>query len=273
MSASKPESSNETRSQILSTLLKNHEVTSEGDLEKEIELWQARLVLAIGELLEREEEELRQNLNFLDDRELEMFQKLQGDGDNEGDDLIAKIQQVRDQLESRRPREVRLQFKAWLKLMSFHVLPETLLWCATSTDGADEVFNELEKRTSHAAVPILKLALPGIIPVGPVHLVNQVEAFRLAAEDIYQVIARDLTDICSAEYIFPTAADALLPGNGDYVAKWNNLVEEHFPASSHNTGAVTFYLLPEHRVAELLSLKTEDQEPLTNGLLAVLQGS
>jgi hypothetical protein len=272
LSRLKSEKKSEARSQIVSTLLKNHDVPAEEISDKEIEQWQARLVLTIAEILEREEEELRQDLFFLDDKELALFQELQGEvnGDEEG--MIAELKKIRSNLQSPRPGEIKTRFQAWLKLMGSSPFPTADLWIASSQDGGDEIFNRYEKMASGVATPILKLALPGRIEVSPIHAVDQIEQFHRLAAEVHGAIIQDLAELRDKEIVIPAPVESLLPGQNDYVEHWNNLVDEHFPALSHSSAFLTFYILPDCSITKLLGLTNDknDDHHARNGLMAIL---
>ncbi len=274
LSASKRETGGEMRSEIISSLLKNHELQGDVVGYREMVLWQSRLVLAIAEILDREERVLLQELQYLDDKEITMFQELQGDSDEDGEQLFNELEQIRSKLQIPRPREIRTRFGAWLKLMDCKSFAEPDLWLATSPDAGDEIFTRYEKEGKKTAIPILKLTLPGKIEVGPVHLVNQVKQFHEAAVKVHDDIVSDFAEICQTSVTSPAPAASLLPGKGDYVEQWDRLVAEHFPASSHGTSSVTFYLLPECSIARLLALAADAESAVEkkHGLLAVLHG-
>jgi hypothetical protein len=259
---------NEFRSQIIASLLTEADRSQEAAA-RQAELWKARLVLAIGEILDQEEEELLQSLSLLDASELQMLQDLQGDDSKDSDELLKGLQQIRANLEKPRTRDVRLRFQAWQRLMRCQPAPDVELWLASSRDNADEIFNLLEKK-DQAPLPILRLTIPREIGVSPVHLINQVLDFQAEAAPLQRSVTEDLHEICQAELSRPLPAELLLPGSGNYIDVWDALVEKHFPKSSHGSAFLTFYLLPATSIAELLSLET-NSEPQENGLLAVLQ--
>jgi len=272
LSRLKSEKKDESRSQIVSTLLKNHDVRTDKISGREIELWQARLVLAIAEILEREEDELRQDLFFLDDKELALFRELQGEANPDEESMVAELEKIRANLQSPRPGEIKTRFQAWLKLMGSAPFPSVDLWIASSQDGGDEIFNRYEKMDRGVATPILRLALPGRIEVSPTHMINQIEQFHKAAAEVHASIIQDLEELRHKEISIPTPVESLLPGQNDYVEQWDNLVDEHFPALSHSTAFLTFYLLPGCSITGLLGMTRGkgDDDHARNGLVAII---
>ena len=156
MSQPPSQKSGEKRHEIVSSLLSGSALSSDSD-KGEVDLWQARLVLAIAEMLDREEEELQQHLQILDARELDMLRKLQGESDDE-EDPFNQLEEIRTQMLKARSGEMKKRFRAWLQLMKRKPLPEHSLWLATSQDSADQIFNEYEKKTGTIAIPVFKTA-------------------------------------------------------------------------------------------------------------------
>jgi hypothetical protein len=261
----------ESKNEIISSLLSSHSLaTSSSD--EEIELWQARLVLAIAEILERDEHELQQNLNMLDSQELEMFRSLQGD-DRDEDHPFAELQRIKARLETRRPQAEKNRFKAWLQLMKRFQWQEDLFWLATSQDSADQIFNLFEKKTGGMAIPVLSLPLPAHINISTAYLVKQIKDFQQDTRHIHLEIKNGLENLARIVDYDPGSDEMLLPGTTDWVEKWNMILEDHFPASNHGRSAVTIYILPDHPIADLLSLNLlkPDGAGFKHGLLGVLK--
>ncbi len=271
MSAPASAKRGESKHEIISSLLGSNSLAISSSAE-EIELWQARLVLAIAEILERDEDELRHNLNMLDSQEMEMFRSIQGD-DRDEDDPFAELEQIKARLETRRPQAEKNRFKAWLKLMNRFQYSGNLFWLASSQDSADQIINIFEKRTSGIAIPVLSLPLPAHINISTAYLVKQIREFQRDAEEIHLAIKNDLENLARINNYDPGSAEMLLPGATDWVEKWEVTLEEHFPASNHGRSAVTISILPDHPVADLLSLNLlkADGAPFKHGLLGVLK--
>jgi hypothetical protein len=115
--------------------------------------------------------------------------------------------------------------------------------------------------------------LPAHITISVGYLVKQIRAFQRAAEEIHLAIKNDLENLARINNYDPGSAEMLLPGATDWVAMWEVMLEEHFPASNHGRSAVTIYILPDHPIADLLSLNLlkADGAPFKHGLLGVLK--
>ncbi len=274
MSQKSSKSDDEKRHQIVSSLLNSTSVEPQNTDESELDLWQARLVLAIAEILRQEEEELRQNLQILDEREMEMFRSLQGDGDSKEQNPLAELEQIAARLENARPREMKMRFSSWRKLMASAPIPDVSLWLASSEDGADQLVNEFDRVSSRTPVPILQLDLPDRIEASPRYVAEQILDFQKDSDEIKQTILDDLARLSLSEFDSPTSTDDLLPGSHDYVSTWNDQVAKHFPASSHGKASLVFYLLPGFPIKNLLFPDgNKNQTTTTHGLFSVMRRS
>ncbi len=273
MSSEKTESARENRSQIISSLFKERHSATDHD-EATSALWQARLVLAIAEILSREEAELRQNLTQLDEQELEMYRSLQGESDQVEAGPFSEIERITAGLDLARPREMQMRFTSWLTLMRAAPIPGVSLWLASSQDGADQLLNEFDKHSTKEALPILKLALPDRIEASAAYVVSRVQDFHRAAAEVMEKLGNGLHQLALGELHSPASVDDLLPASSDDISRWNHLVENHFPAGSHGLGSLYFYLLPDCSISNLLDLSspTAAAQP-SHSLLGVVRRS
>lgn len=261
MSAPKSEKKGESGHDIVSSLLKGHNL-SPALHTTDTDLWQARLVLAIAEILDREEEELYDELQLLDTREIDMLRTLQGGDVSQEEEPLAELDRIREHLTKPRAKEVKKRFAAWLRLIRVEPLAEKFLWVASSDDAADQVIHEYEKRSDMVITPLLKLPLPGKIMVSVHHLVDQLENFHHAAADIHNNIKNDLARLSKLADFTSGDLQTLLPHGTDWVEQWERLLEDHFPQSSHGRSFLTLYLLPNTSLADLFSLAgAENTDP------------
>ncbi len=273
MSSEKTETARENRSQIISSLFNERSTAADSDKTAGA-LWQARLVLAIAELLDREEAELRQNLNLLDEQELEMYRSLHGESDQNESGSFADIERLTAGLDQARPREMQMRFKSWLALMRAAPIPAVSLWLASSQDGADQLLNEVDKHGTGQALPILKLALPDRIEASAPYVASRIQDFHRSAAEVLSKLGSDLQQMSLRELHTRASVDDLLPAASGDVSRWNELVEDHFPAGSHGRGSLYFYLLPDCPITKLLDLSAPaTAKQSSHGLLAVFRRS
>jgi len=263
--------SGESRHEIVSSLLKGFDVTP-AQTADDIELWQARLVLEIADMLDKDEDELQQHLHLLDSRELEMFRELQGDNGTDRDDPFAELEALKEQRIKARPQEMKQRFNAWLRLMKNNPLPQNFLWLASSTDSGDQIINRYEQKSSELAIPVLKLTLPAKIAESPRYVIDQITRFHQDVSQIHQALISELSDLTRRKQYDPSSPETLLPGNVDWAQRWENSIDTHFPESSHGRSALTFFLLANQPIPDLLTLDSRESlsAPALHGLLTVL---
>lgn len=272
MSAPQAPRREEKRTEIISSLLAGHSL-SQPTSPEELELWQARLVLAIAEMLEEDEEVLQQQLNLLDSRELEMFRTLQGNDGTDEDDPFVELEQIRAQMETRRPEDEKKRFNSWVRLMATFPLPPDIFWLASSPDSGDQIINRFDKEKNRSAMPIFRLTLPAKISVSTNYLVQQIKDFHQAAHRVHQKITNDLIELAQVDDYDPASVDLLLPATGDWSGQWDAILDNHFPASNHGRSELTIYLLPDRPIADLLKLQQTTHVPgsFKHGLLGIFR--
>lgn len=272
MSEKKERTGGEERYQIISSLLGSTKAAPSPDDSVQLELWQARLVLAIAEILRKEKEELSQEMQLLDAQEMEMLRTLQGETGPEDEDPFAELQRIKASLDEAHPREVKMRLRSWLQLMKQAPLPTAQLWLASSPEAGDELFNEFEKHSDKIPLPILELPLPARIEAGPTHVVSQVVKFLDDSAPLRTTITSDLDNLVNTASLAADSADNLLPSGGDYPNQWGELIEDHFPANYHGKSTLLFYLLPNCDIVSLLGLTAAaDTNRPVHGLVAVVK--
>lgn len=271
MSSPVSQKSGEQRYELISSLLSSDNSGEPDAARHNVELWQARLVLAIAEILDREEEDLQQHLQILDSQELEMLRKLQGETDG-AEDPFAQLEEIQAHLLLARPGEMKKRFTAWLTLLRHQPLPPDTLWLASSRDSGDQVMIEFEKHHDAPAIPVLQLLIPSHIRISTSHLVDQISRFHNQSSDIHKALRSQLTDLARNDNYDPTDANTLIPDGTDWAEQWQASLENFFPESSHGRKKLTIYLLPNTTINKLFSLPEDEHQPTTfkNGLLGVL---
>ena len=108
----------ESQQEIISSLLKsNRAFPDKRKKQKDIDLWQARLVLAIAEILDCEEEDIAQQLAVLKDEEADLFRELQGeDVDPEKENPFEELSLLRKHMNPPIPGNMQKRFISWKQL-------------------------------------------------------------------------------------------------------------------------------------------------------------
>jgi len=261
---------------IVSSLLREYGILQQ-DREPNLELWQARLVLAIAEMLVSEEDALREELSerlaFFNEEEIAALPSLQAEKEINEDDFFRELESIKAQLEKPRLSDTLKRFEAWLRLMKNQPLPPVKVWLASSRASAEQVFNRYELIRKTGAIPLQKLALPAYIDASVKYVVQQIEEFQEATTAIHQGLVADFERVARTVPYLHDSHESLLPYGIDWAEKWESMLDVYFPASKDGRKYITFYLLPDQPLARILSLPESvgaSHQQAAHGLLGIL---
>jgi hypothetical protein len=244
---------------------------------KDLKIWQARLVLVLAEILDSDEENLREELSYLDENEIAMLRSLQTAQDSSEEDLLKELEIIKEGLDKPRFEEFTKRFDAWLLLMKSHPAPSVKIWLASTRASAEQIFSKYEAVTKSHPIPLLKLAFPAHIMASAEYAVQQIEEFHRATITIHQGLVDDFDQVTTTTPYIPDVQESLLPYGTDWAEQWEVMLHKHFPAPSDGRNHVTFYLLPNQPIAQLLSFPepagATPHDPAAHGLLGILSTS
>jgi hypothetical protein len=269
---SRPAASDEDSEQaIISSLFTpDDRKTKSLQAEKEGKLWQARLVLAIGEILDQEEEEIARDLAILEDDQAGLFKQLHGDIEELDDDSpLAEPHQLESKLGAANSGNIRKRFNAWKTLFLEGDVPACEIFLTTSRDGGDLLLEAYEKRTDRPALSAAILELPGLIGWNGSEAVQSVRTFSEKNQELLSRLRACLTDLSHQE---PPPAGKTITGNAmaQLAGEWNARLETDFPANQFGRIPVTCYLFPGLSCSALLGKPQAVNDEAKNGLLVVV---
>jgi hypothetical protein len=194
----------ESQEDIISALRQQgHE---ESDMQER--LWQARLLLKLGQFVEQEEEDIRLRLHRIRLREEELLHSLRDDYQDAAVPPSAAVQLP----DSRRL----LLLKAWQTLLACACEPLlTNIFVTADRDAFAAVMTESRAETN----AVLTLPLPAVAAEGDAGA--QRHHFRQAAAELISTL--------------PTAVDQ---------ARWQKLLERHYPAAAHGRCLLSLHVVP-----------------------------
>ena len=261
-----------SKHRVVSSLLQEYGVNY-ANTEENLKLWQARLVLALAEILDSNEEALQEQLFFFNEDEIAAFRSLQNDDDSIEEDIFSDLENIKARLEKSRFGGITKRFDAWLRLLQNQPVPPVKILLASTRDSADQIFNRYESIGNAHAVPLLKLALPAQIAASGTFMVEQIEEFQHATMSIHQGLVADFERIARTVPYVHDVHKSLLPYGTDWADQWKRAMDDFFPASINGRNSVTFYLLPDQQIDRLLSLQQLSDNihgDGAHGLLAIL---
>ena len=264
----------ETGFAIVSSLLGGLDTNeTEKTAAQQAELWQARLVLAIGEILDREEEEIADALSLLDKSKTDLFARLLGKDEEEEDAPFTDLAQLKEKIDLPRPGMTKNRLKAWLSLYRAGRLPHWWLWTTTRPEAADILLEMYEKKSGRAALPLLQLELPAATGIELQDHMNKITAFRKEAGPLTARIAGEFNRIIQLDLAAALEPNAILPEGKAWGEQWATLLEAHFPAELYGRTPFCFHLLCNLPLPELAGADRQEAKTgagARHGVLAVI---
>ncbi len=130
----------------------------------DLQLWQDRLVLAIAEIVDCNEEALKEQFSFFNEDEIAAFRALHGETDPDEEDLFSESDNIKAAvLKKSQLGNITKRFDAWLRLLQNQPIPPLKVWLASTRASAEQIFTRYESTSKAHAVPLLKLAIPAQI--------------------------------------------------------------------------------------------------------------
>jgi hypothetical protein len=237
--------------------------------DKDGELWQARLVLAIAVILDREEEEIARNLAMLEDDQADLFKELHGDIDEqEEENPFAELNRLESNIGAANSGNMKKRCKAWKTLFLEGNMRQCEIFLTTSQDAGDFLLEAYEKRTNQAGLLAATLALPGLIGWNSAEAYQTVVNFRNQNSELLSRIHEYLSDLidkstCTKQATASTAVTTL-------TEQWNEQLETTFPASQFGRIPVKCYVFPGLPCTTLIGAGQPENTAAKNGLLIVM---
>lgn len=269
----------DSKETIISSLVQDmkHSDDRRGE-EERLALWQARLVLKIAEILDREEEELVRQMAAIDDQEIALFRRLQGEiresGEEEGseDDPFQELLELRQKMNQPRPGMIKNRLRAWSRLYLSGPLPENLaLWTTSRQEAADILLEQYEKECGQAPLPLLQLELPARFDGDLNGEAERVQQFRDDTQSHIHELAEALEKVVTSERANTGDPALFLPQAEKWRESWNTKLESFFPAGEYGRMTLTLSLLTGMPMSSLMrEPHGPTAPPVINGLLAAL---
>ncbi|MGB5684411.1 MAG: hypothetical protein WBM35_01270 [Candidatus Electrothrix sp.] len=239
----------EQESSIMETLLqqtgirtesREHTLQAKKEQEKNassVLLWQARLLLKLGESMDRNQAEVRRNLARMTRQQEELFKKLREGQEGEDTDfpeLPSPLFSMDNEISF---KQQRLRLKAWSRL--FTLSPDqfqSTAFISSSPDAVDALLESYRQKYDGRVKPLPSLPLPAFLTE---------EHDALLKRDRFQKEAAEL-ELIAAIRALPashTSADSVFSEKLEKA--WIDLLGRHYPAAEHGRCTLTLYLLPE----------------------------
>lgn len=240
--SAKDKSDSESRTAILSTLLGGKTLAAHDDIpaEKVADLWQSRLLLALGETYDIEEEDLASHLNFWDKQELDLFAQLQGEGMLDEDNPISELMALQQKKIKANPTMMKNRCKAWFTLAKGGEFVKEPIWLSTRGDGTDYLFDQFDRKTGADPYICDILQLPASIGRDLPSLIDLINDFKTVNDELIEKIQ---TSIVTAL----TTGDSSKPErpiiDPALEKEWNAIIDERYPEERYGRKELKIYFL------------------------------
>lgn len=222
----------ESKSSIIENLLKMQGVTSKKQEERDMLLWQARLLLKLGEIFDDDRLALRRDLEQIHEREQGIFSELRK-GQDEPFSPVGNI----DSVDNRSDGLTRLRLKAWSRLFCLRSeVPEKFdCFVTTNQDALDLLAEEYERLTQNRRRLFVNILLPAY--VNEEHPKDGLQKLREQGKEFFSDLEVILGDPVGS--VKDQAAD-FADDNGD----WAQLLEKIYPERGYGRCRLYLYFFP-----------------------------
>lgn len=251
---------------IVKSIFGQAEMPEEDKARKQADqLWQARLVLAIGELLDHEEEEIAMHLAMLEEEEKGLFQELQGEDEPDEDNPFAELTLIKSKLHGSHAGNLKKRFQAWRTISAAANLADFPVLLTASPDSGDLLLGLYDKATGREAQQIAELPLPAFVGWNSVEAGQLARNFAERHREVLQRLEGTLSSLAAGN--MAKAEDMLEELSG----LWRRILDVDFPGEKFGRIPVRIHLLPEFSCSALLGRpRPAAASGPVNGLLAVV---
>ncbi len=253
---------------IVSSLLGTSGVDiKEGETKRQEELWQARLVLKMGEILDQEEEEIAHALTFLEDTELDLFSRLQGkdeefSGNNPYEDLV----ELKKRMNQPKIETINNRLKAWDMLRSMQKSQSSPIWVTTRPEAAEIILENYEKDVGTAPLPFLTTELPARIGKNRAQSFENLKTFSQEATLLQSDLAKHLETLLNNKTV--NNKSSLFPEKEGWKSRWKILLDVHFPEEIFGRLPLILHLLVNRQPGSLCGEQQGDDSG--HGIIAII---
>jgi hypothetical protein len=237
--------------------------------EKREQLWKSRLVLAIAEVLDLEQEEIARNLAELEDEEKDLFQSLHGDDSPEDDSPLAELTQLEKNLAQADSRAEKNRTRAWMTLFAEAEARDFEVLLTTSADSADIILERYEETHLSRPIRLTELELPGLIGWNSAEALQAVTAFSKEYGQLLDRFSSILLGISKHES--PTPEQPASNSFKEFSLAWQAALEYSFPAAKFGRDTVSIYLLAAASAEDLLLQRTASGPGRCNTLMVLVR--
>lgn len=264
-------SANESEREIVSAIFTPSEIRDSQDSadSRTEKLWNSRLVLAMAEILDQEEEEIARGMAVLQDDETELFQSLHGSEEPEEDSPFQELIKLEKNIGAADSRNERNRTRAWQAIFQEANINDVELLLTTSQLSANVLLEKFDKENGSAPIQLNNFELPGLISWDEKTGFESVSSFVRNNDELLNQISSVLQEIAEADSPSQDFINSTM--YFELAEKWQNVLESSFPAQQYGRDTVVIYILPGFPCSRLLTETQPEQAKFVNTLLIVLE--
>lgn len=267
----------EHSSQAIKSTLLDGEVPAETAPDEDQEkatLWQARLILALAEILDKEEAELATSLSDIDDIEQVLFQDLKGEEDggdiSQDDNPLTELMRIKAKMSQPRPGTMKRRLQAWETFYSAGSQPASFwFWMTSQEEAAELLISDHEKQSGGNAAQLLLLDLPEQIYMRETDALKKIKTFQEKAVTVRRDIMEALSRLVNQAPLADVDPVALLPDAGVLARDWNDLIEYHFPEDQFGRKKLDIQFLANRSLDQVVGRKSTGN--ICHGIVALFR--
>ena len=243
----------ETRSSILSNLLSGHGIDSDAQEMIEKLLWQARLILKLGEQYDIDQQKMAEDMHTIQQQEQELFSGMVREEGNSPFSLTGKLTSLTADTGSMQ----RLRLKAWARIFALASTPFSgNVFVSTDPDAVDRLCEEYERSAGIIPENLVVLQLP--VSPGKEGYIEQLHHFKEDNAELLNNLA----------YIFDKPARI----TEEKLIQLNSALEKSYQASEYGRCQLTLYKFSGVRIKQLfLDSYGHDEDKLETELADEIQ--
>lgn len=203
----------ETKGTILSNLLKSHGIQQVKSDKTAMILWQARLILKLGEFFDDDQRMLRREMERISEKEKGLISDLRKELEHSFS-LTEKLFSA----SSREDGQQRLRLKAWARIFALGTAApgQSTVFITRNNDAFERLTEEYERMKGSSPEKIIRLLLPANAN-GAAHAVEQIKKFSGEAEYFLDQFYTQL---------YGSSRESNLQ---EKKGAWEDLLEQYFP--------------------------------------------
>lgn len=230
----------ESRSSILSALLTGHGIDNSAKKLREKTLWQARLILKLGEKFDADQQELFEDFAELNRKEKELFSGLS----REAESPFGMTERLQSPIADA-ARMQRLRLKAWARLFALGTVPlaGSGVFVTTDPEGVDRLAEEYQRSFDQPPAELIDIPLPAD-HADSERFFAQRQAFIDQEKLLIDQFAGLINDQAA-----PTEEQRLIFSG--QTGKWADALDDHFPGQEYGRCRLRLYRFPDISIRQL----------------------